>query len=242
MAVPQKRLSEAAVAVSKILSDHGIKHGVFGGWAVNVLGGNRATKDIDLMAAIGKDELWQLMEGRIGWVKIPNMREDYAPFFWDDALQRPVLVEIFIGDHHHLSYRISFLKLVGSTASPANTENARRAMRVVDTQTVLIDNEPVQLLAIVSIFKGKLHAAADRAKVSDAMDLKHLLSKYAEHLRPHATSINLRDVGKAVRRYPELSEPLSSVGIDVFQAQEIQSDEVTWMSPPTYNVQKGIME
>ncbi|KAK2858529.1 hypothetical protein FQN49_004643 [Arthroderma sp. PD_2] len=226
MADPQKRLSEAAVAISKILSDHGTKYGIFGGWAVNVLGGNRATKDIDLMAAIGKDELWELMEGRNGWTKIPNMREDYASFFWDDALKRPVLVEIFIG----------------STSSPANTENASRAMRVVDTQTVLVDGKPVQLLDVVLIFKGKLHAAADRAKSSDTLDLKHLLNKYAERLRPHATKISLRDVGKAVRRYPELTEPLSSIGINVFQAQGIQSDEATWLSPPPYNVQKGIME
>lgn len=97
MADPQKRLSAAAVAISRILSDRGIKHGIFGGWAVNALGGVRATKDIDLMAAIGKDELWKLMEGRSGWVIIPNMREEYASFFWDDVLNKPVLVEIFIG-------------------------------------------------------------------------------------------------------------------------------------------------
>lgn len=130
--------------------------------------------------------------------------------------------------------------MLGSTASPANTENASRAMRVVDIQTVLIDGEPVKLLDVVSIFKGKLHAAADRDKLSDAMDLEHLLSNYAPGLRPHVTRINLRDVGKAVRRYPQLTEPLSSIGIDVSQAQEIRSDEATWISAPPYNVQKGI--
>lgn len=88
----QGRLSLAAVSISTILSENGIEHGIFWGWAVNMLGGHRATTDIDCLAAIGKDELLELMVNQQDWTKIPNMREDYTAFSQDDP------VEIFVGE------------------------------------------------------------------------------------------------------------------------------------------------
>lgn len=100
MADSGDRLSLAAVSISTILSKNGTKHGIFGGWAVNILGGLRVTKDIDCLAAIGKDELLELMAKQENWTKIPNMRDDYTAFFWDDHLKRPILVEIFVGERY----------------------------------------------------------------------------------------------------------------------------------------------
>ncbi|EAS35257.3 uncharacterized protein CIMG_00611 [Coccidioides immitis RS] len=111
---------------------------------------------------------------------------------------------------------------LGSTTPPVNTENANQGMQAIDTQTVLMNGNHVQLLDVVSIFKGKLHAAADRHKVSDVADLEHLINLYGQSLRPHAGKFSLRDVSKV--------------------AQGIQSDEGTWISPPSYNAQIGIIE
>lgn len=44
----QDRLNDAAIALSRVLNDAGIKFGIFGGYAIAVLGGQRESKDIDL--------------------------------------------------------------------------------------------------------------------------------------------------------------------------------------------------
>lgn len=253
-----ERLSRAAVDISAILSNNGTKHGMFGGWAIHRLGGHRATKDIDCLAAIGKDDLLVLMRGQQqqkSWTVIPNMREDYAPFFWDDHLKKPVLVEIFIGryykQYNHLPGRAvraelsfadtpTYLLTPGSTGSPASTENAIRGMQAIQTQSILVNGKPVQLLDVVHIFKGKLQAAADRQKLSDAMDLEYLVNWHGEYLRAHASQFSRRDVGKAVERYPQLAAVLSHIQLDVAQAQQTQPGGM--MSPPPFDVQRGIID
>ncbi|KMP00495.1 hypothetical protein CIHG_07302 [Coccidioides immitis H538.4] len=103
---------------------------------------------------------------------------------------------------------------LGSTTPPVNTENANQGMQAIDTQTVLMNGNHVQLLDVVSIFKGKLHAAADRHKVSDVADLEHLINLYGQSLRPHAGKFSLRDVSKVVRRYPQLAGLFSRIQIE----------------------------
>lgn len=76
-----------------------------------------------------------------------------------------------------------------------------RAMKSVDTQAILVDGSPVQRLDVVYIFKGKLHAAAGRLKVSDAADLSYLVDAFEEHLRNYTGQFSSRDIGNAVRRY-----------------------------------------
>ena len=61
------------------------------------LGGPRSTKNVDCLAAISKMEVVELLAEKSGWTPIPGMRDDYAAFFWDDHLKKPVLVEIFVG-------------------------------------------------------------------------------------------------------------------------------------------------
>lgn len=243
-----KRLSQAATEISKILSDNGVKHGIFGGWAINVLGGERVTKDVDCLAAIGKDELLKLIVKQKGWTAIPNMREDYAALFWDDHLERPVLVEIFIGGSHHslfrpftrVNSRLTFSP--GSTASPADTASARRAMQAVPTQTKQVDNCSIQILDVFHIFKGKLHAAADRQIFTDVQDLKYLVNTHGQYLRTNAGQINLKVVGRAIKRYPQLADVFSRLQLNILQAQQLQFEEDLRMGPPPFYVQKGIIE
>lgn len=79
---PQGNLNDAAIAVSKVLTEHGIQHGVFGGWAVATLGGPRESKDIDCLVATNRATSLDLLDKKHGFVLIPQMREDYVAFFW----------------------------------------------------------------------------------------------------------------------------------------------------------------
>lgn len=45
---PQEAQMQAAQALSDILSEHEVAHAFIGGFAVNVLGHNRATRDVDV--------------------------------------------------------------------------------------------------------------------------------------------------------------------------------------------------
>lgn len=115
-------------------------------------------------------------------------------------------------------------------------------MQTIHTQTVQVNGSPVHLLDVVYIFKGKLHAAADRQKVTDAADLEYLARFHQQRLQAHADVFSHRDVGKAVKRYPELSGVFAELQINVQQAVEQMSLEIgSQMSPPAFDVQKGII-
>lgn len=92
------RLNDAALAMFRILDAAGIKHGIFGGYAISTLGGPRESKDVDCIASASKQQIVALMDGKEGFQLINQSREDYVAFFWSDIPDRrnAVLVEIFV--------------------------------------------------------------------------------------------------------------------------------------------------
>jgi len=93
----QTRLNDAAIALSRVLDKSGIRFGIFGGYAIAVLGGQRESKDIDCVASVTKKQIIALMDGKEGFVAVPQTREDYVAFLWCEKpnRQNAVLVEIF---------------------------------------------------------------------------------------------------------------------------------------------------
>jgi len=93
----QTRLNDAAIALHRVLGRHGIRFGIFGGYAVATLGGARESKDIDCLASVTKQQVIGIMNGQEGFQAIPQSREDYVAFLWSDKPNRAhaVLVEIF---------------------------------------------------------------------------------------------------------------------------------------------------
>lgn len=92
-------LHDAALALKQLLGRANVKFGIFGGYAVSVMGGVRESKDVDLMAAVNKDEIVSLLNGKNGFTLIPQSRQDYVAFLWQIPGKKPgnnqVLVEIF---------------------------------------------------------------------------------------------------------------------------------------------------
>jgi len=93
----QARLNDAAIVLYRVLDSAGINFGIFGGYAIAVLGGQRESKDIDCVASVTKEQIIAVMDGVNGFVAVPQGREDYVAFLWSDKpnLQNAVLVEIF---------------------------------------------------------------------------------------------------------------------------------------------------
>jgi hypothetical protein len=91
------RLNDASIALNKILQRAGVRHGIFGGYAIAVLGGQRESKDIDCVASVTKQQILNIMDGKDGFVAVPQTRQDYVAFLWSDRPDRSqaVLVEIF---------------------------------------------------------------------------------------------------------------------------------------------------
>jgi len=91
------RLNDAAIALSRLLDTAGIKFGIFGGYAIAVMGGQRESKDIDCVAALTKQQVIAMLDGKEGFVAVPQTREDYVAFLWSNTTNRQnaVLVEIF---------------------------------------------------------------------------------------------------------------------------------------------------
>ncbi|KAF2395890.1 hypothetical protein EJ06DRAFT_534575 [Trichodelitschia bisporula] len=55
-----KAMREAAAAVSSVMQSKGVEHAYIGGFAVNLLGGERHTEDIDMQVNLSAPELLQL--------------------------------------------------------------------------------------------------------------------------------------------------------------------------------------
>ncbi len=99
------------------------------------------------------------------------------------------------------------------------------------------------LVDISTIFKGKLQAAAMRGKVSDAIDLRWLEEQYVEELRGKADQVDLVNVGKALRRQPELVYAFARAGIDIARANTLtESYDTRYTERPTVGVvQEGLL-
>lgn len=77
----QERLHDAAIALNRMISRNGIKSGIFGGYAMGILGGPRESKDVDCLASVTKQQIISLLDGKEGFQCIPQGREDYVAFF-----------------------------------------------------------------------------------------------------------------------------------------------------------------
>ena len=93
----QARLNDAAIALSRILDRNRIKFGIFGGYAIAAYGSQRESKDIDCLAGVNKQRIVDVLDGKDGFARLPQVREDYVAFLWSNTLNRhnAVLVEIF---------------------------------------------------------------------------------------------------------------------------------------------------
>jgi len=96
--VRQVRLNDAAMTLYLVLSEANVKHGVFGGFAIETLGGPRETKDIDCIASATKSQIISLLDGKRGFQFVNQTRPDYVAFLWSESPDRSnaVLVEIFV--------------------------------------------------------------------------------------------------------------------------------------------------
>jgi hypothetical protein len=70
----QQRLNDAAIALHKILAQENINFGIFGGYAIGAIGGVRESKDVDCLASTSKEQIIQLLNGKEGFVAVPQNR------------------------------------------------------------------------------------------------------------------------------------------------------------------------
>jgi len=205
-------LSDAALALSRILTFHRVHHGFFGGFAIlsTTPSPSRETKDLDVLVSAAKSTITSLLSRRSNWLEIPQNREDYIAYFYrspsassassllsedgedgdDDATM--VLVEMFVG---HQAERFPVSK---------NCVLTGRRMGV----------SYVPILSEEYLFRGKLNAAATRGKKGDVQDLRYLVEKYGGIIRERGLDgVDKTVVKEAVRRHPELKAVLGKVGI-----------------------------
>jgi hypothetical protein len=84
----------------------------------------------------------------------------------------------------------------------------------------------------VYIFKGKLRAAAARAKFHDLADLRWLEQKFDVTLQQGRNEFNLENVGLAMKRYPELESLFVCIGVDITAAKARAATLILSTLPP----------
>ncbi|KAK6222222.1 hypothetical protein QIS74_04477 [Colletotrichum tabaci] len=171
----QGRLNDAAITLHRVLRQEGISFGIFGGYAIGAIGGVRESKDIDCLASVSKDQIIRVLNSREGFQAIPQSRQDYVAFLWSDHADRrnAVLVEIFCE------------KFPGAQFSMENVP-----CRPISIQGISFGPGTSSFLDPFYLFKGKLRAAATRAKFHDSADLRMLASRHAQVIRPRADELN----------------------------------------------------
>ncbi|KXS93549.1 hypothetical protein AC578_4972 [Pseudocercospora eumusae] len=212
------KLSDAAIAIEQALAPQGVDFGIFGGYAVAVLGGPRESKDID--CAIGCTKEWLVENlGRVpGFRSTGNARADLASFLYGND---NILIEFF-----------------------PTSLSMMRTMRVEVTgqQT---GKKTTVILHPVFLYKGKLQAAATRAKHSDSVDLLFLEGKHLAELAARNHELNKRHVGMALKRYPHLLHSFQRLGINIADctalAQDIDIEEIAAQRPAANAVQNGLL-
>ncbi len=63
----QACLNDAAIALYRVFYAANVKHGIFGGYAIGVLGRPCESKDIDYIASISKQDAIDLLDGKGGF-------------------------------------------------------------------------------------------------------------------------------------------------------------------------------
>lgn len=216
----QARLNDAAIALCEILEAANIKQGIFGGYAIGCLGGPRESKDIDCLAAISKPEIVALLHGSDGFAAVPQTREDYVAFLWsEEAHVRSVLVEVFVSD----------FKGAGFGMDSVVPMKHQVTGQIFGTRTI-------NLLSPFLIFKGKVFAAARRAKFLDSADLRWLENNAGPVIQQEAHHLPLEEVGLAMKRYSILDRVFLRLGINV-EAARARTAALDLKELPSY--QKG---
>ncbi|KAK8237149.1 hypothetical protein IWZ00DRAFT_89641 [Phyllosticta capitalensis] len=113
-----------------------------------------------------------------------------------------------------------------------------------DVSGAKLGTRPASFLDPFYIFKGKVHAAAMRDKFHDAADVRWLESHFRDHIKARKDKLDLRSVGLAVKRYPELSLVFGRLGVDVSRAQAaangVDLDKLPTVPPPG-DVHRGLL-
>lgn len=65
--VTNQDLADAAIALSRTLTNHQVRFGLFGEYAVALLGGQRSCTKLDCRIATDKAKLLQLLDGKDGF-------------------------------------------------------------------------------------------------------------------------------------------------------------------------------
>jgi hypothetical protein len=208
-------LSDAALALSRILTFHRIHHAFFGGFAIlsTTSSPSRETKDLDVLVSATKEHITSLLSARHGWLEIPQAREDYVAYFYKSP---------------HSSSGASFCSSIISEASDDSETNTpmvlvemfvgHQASRFPVSQNCILKGRHmgvsyVPILDPSYLFRGKLHAAATRAKQGDALDILYLVKEYGTELKERLDGVDKTIVKQAVQRHPELRRALEKVGI-----------------------------
>ncbi|KAI9768677.1 MAG: hypothetical protein M1839_003985 [Geoglossum umbratile] len=239
----QDRLNDAAIALSRVLSTNSIKHGIFGGCAVAALGGPCEAKDIDCLVASDKQRVLDLLGGKGDFQAVSQASEGFVAFSWDDGSGgQPVDVELSLGEFPHRACIAARSVTTRDTVSPGAMQST--VPKVFQVRGAMLGAGPVSSLDEVHIFKGKLRAAAVRAKASDAPDLTYLESAFRDKLCTGASQFSRYHAGLALLRYPGLVQVIQRVGVDV----EAAAEEVKGISlgalplPQPGDVQKSLLE
>lgn len=232
-------LSDAALTLSKLLTTHRIHHGFFGGFAIlsTSPSPNRETKDLDVLVWAKKRTITSLLSVRDGWLEIPQVREDYVAYFY-----KPPARSNSISSRSSTTKSTSTAintsdssSLFSMTSTDDEEDECMQEPLVLVEMFVGLDNARfpvsknhhlsgkhmgisyVPILSEEYLFRGKLNAAATRAKQGGVDDILYLISVYGQTLRENTAmwmeGVDRHVVPEAIRRHPELKRPLKKVGV-----------------------------
>ena len=234
------RLNDAAIALSCILTQAGVKFGIFGGFAILCLGGVRESKDVDCIASITKPQILELLNDRDGFSALPQTRQDYVAFIWstfaNESIGDSVLVEVFCADFPGEWTIIPNSSDIEWLTVYLGSQYSMSAVQLFNTeiQGEHLGKGSTYVLDPSFIFEGKLSAAALRDKFHDAADLRWLEAHYPQ--------LNMICIGLVLKTHPEMHWLFERIGVDVEKAKNRAEGVSVPGAGGIGAVQKGLLE
>ena len=208
--------------------------------------GRTYTLDINPMAM----KFCTLFDGKEGFVYVNQSREDYVAFLRSDNKERTqaVLVEIFsrlspvrTDGNIDLGREFPSEMLRCFSGAQFGMQSVKPLIKTVPGQTQ--GSGSIAHLDPALIFKGKLRAAATRAKFHDSSDLRWLEARYRSLIKQKKSLFSHQYIGLALKRYPELHLVFQRLELDIEAASSlVKSQNPSDLPPPQRgDVQKGLL-
>ncbi|KAI1925879.1 hypothetical protein LOZ58_002358 [Ophidiomyces ophidiicola] len=192
-AVPMENLMSAALFMASLFDRAGVPYGVMGDFAINLMGGERETRDVDIaFQAPGKmRDLWDIVEGEERLI-VPNTR----------LLSNIMKVFVLTGPNFDECTVTMPIEIDLIESGFQNSPRDLSTNRIEIQAKIGNETNSIYAVGLYYLLRGKLATYQARQDERDRSDIIHVLKKYPDEIREFATDLESDTVSSFLESLP----------------------------------------